>query len=193
MAAGGVHHRFAMRTHHEASISSPLRCSPPLLFPLSPRHPRRPRPRRPAPQEDLVPVCDRHQPRPDRRRARPRPLPPITTANFLHYVDTHRFDGQTFYRCDASAANEGNLIQGEAFLPARRAQALPADRARTDHPDWRSQCDRGDLDGQRRSRHHPRRLLHPTVRTCRLSTPMGRAATPTALLLSATSPREWMS
>ena len=23
---------------------------------------------------------------------------PITTANFLHYVDTHRFDGETFYR-----------------------------------------------------------------------------------------------
>jgi peptidyl-prolyl cis-trans isomerase A (cyclophilin A) len=39
---------------------------------------------------------------------------PITTANFLHYVDTHRFDGETFYRSmhtpDAKGA-DGGLIQ----------------------------------------------------------------------------------
>jgi peptidyl-prolyl cis-trans isomerase A (cyclophilin A) len=39
---------------------------------------------------------------------------PITTANFLHYVDTHRFDGETFYRAmhmaDA-AGGDGGLIQ----------------------------------------------------------------------------------
>lgn len=38
---------------------------------------------------------------------------PITTANFLHYVDTHRFDGTTFYR---AARGKGNpkvgLVQG---------------------------------------------------------------------------------
>jgi peptidyl-prolyl cis-trans isomerase A (cyclophilin A) len=35
---------------------------------------------------------------------------PITTANFLHYVDTHRFDGETFYR--AMHVGDGGLIQG---------------------------------------------------------------------------------
>jgi len=35
---------------------------------------------------------------------------PVTTANFLHYVDTHRFDGESFYR--AMPAGGGGLIQG---------------------------------------------------------------------------------
>lgn len=35
---------------------------------------------------------------------------PITTANFLHYVDTHRFDGELFYR--AMRLGDGGLIQG---------------------------------------------------------------------------------
>lgn len=35
---------------------------------------------------------------------------PITTANFLHYVDTHRFDGEVFYR--AMHLGHGGLIQG---------------------------------------------------------------------------------
>jgi peptidyl-prolyl cis-trans isomerase A (cyclophilin A) len=35
---------------------------------------------------------------------------PITTANFLHYVDTHRYDGETFYR--AMPNGTGGLIQG---------------------------------------------------------------------------------
>ncbi|HYU95462.1 MAG TPA: peptidylprolyl isomerase [Sphingomicrobium sp.] len=35
---------------------------------------------------------------------------PITTANFLHYVDTHRFDGETIYR--AMPYGQGGLIQG---------------------------------------------------------------------------------
>ena len=34
---------------------------------------------------------------------------PVTTANFLHYVDTHRFDGETFYR--AMPVGDGGLIQ----------------------------------------------------------------------------------
>ena len=51
----------------------------------------------PAPQADLVPVAidtslGRIVVALDRGHA------PITTANFLHYVDTHRFDGETFYR-----------------------------------------------------------------------------------------------
>ena len=56
----------------------------------------------PAPKEDLVPVAidtslGRIVVALDRGRA------PITTANFLHYVDTHRFDGENFYRADAHA------------------------------------------------------------------------------------------
>jgi peptidyl-prolyl cis-trans isomerase A (cyclophilin A) len=35
---------------------------------------------------------------------------PITTANFLHYIDTHRLDGETFYR--AMHVGDGGLIQG---------------------------------------------------------------------------------
>ena len=35
---------------------------------------------------------------------------PVTTANFLRYVDTHRLDGETFYR--AMHVGDGGLIQG---------------------------------------------------------------------------------
>jgi peptidyl-prolyl cis-trans isomerase A (cyclophilin A) len=35
---------------------------------------------------------------------------PITTANFLRYVDTHRFDGESFYR--SLRIGDGGLIQG---------------------------------------------------------------------------------
>ena len=68
----------------------------------------------PAPKEDLVPVAidtslGRIVIALDRGHA------PVTTANFLHYVDTHRFDGQTFYRAmhmpDADG-KDGGLIQG---------------------------------------------------------------------------------
>jgi peptidyl-prolyl cis-trans isomerase A (cyclophilin A) len=82
-----------------------------------------------------------------RSHARPAPLPkvaivtsegtitavleakraPITTANFLHYVDTHRFDGTYFYRAARSKSVKGNgLIQGgldhniaKSFLPIK--------------------------------------------------------------------------
>ena len=38
---------------------------------------------------------------------------PITTANFLHYVDTHRFDGKTFYRAARAKSNpKVGLVQG---------------------------------------------------------------------------------
>jgi peptidyl-prolyl cis-trans isomerase A (cyclophilin A) len=43
---------------------------------------------------------------------------PITTANFLHYVDTHRFDGETFYR--AMHAYGGGLIQGGVRSDTRK-------------------------------------------------------------------------
>src|SRR3954447_19342822 len=36
---------------------------------------------------------------------------PITTANFLHYVDTHRYDGESFYRV-MHAGDSGGMIQG---------------------------------------------------------------------------------
>lgn len=48
---------------------------------------------------------------------------PVTTANFLHYVDTHRYDGQNFYRVmhapDANGA-DGGLIQGGITTDARK-------------------------------------------------------------------------
>jgi len=52
---------------------------------------------------------------------------PITTANFLRYVDAHRFDGTYFYRAARSKSVPGNgLIQGgldhniaKSFLPIK--------------------------------------------------------------------------
>jgi len=48
---------------------------------------------------------------------------PITTANFLNYVDSHRFDGETFYRAmhmpDAKGG-AGGLIQGGVSSDARK-------------------------------------------------------------------------
>jgi peptidyl-prolyl cis-trans isomerase A (cyclophilin A) len=70
-----------------------------------------------APKEDLVPVAidtslGRIVIALDRGHA------PITTANFLHYVDTHRFDGETFYRSMHSETS--NLIQGGVRSDARK-------------------------------------------------------------------------
>jgi len=52
---------------------------------------------------------------------------PITTANFLRYVDAHRFDGTTFYRAARSKSFAGRgLVQGgidhnipKSFLPIK--------------------------------------------------------------------------
>jgi peptidyl-prolyl cis-trans isomerase A (cyclophilin A) len=71
----------------------------------------------PAPREDLVPVAidtsvGRIVIALDRGRA------PITTANFLHYIDAHRFDGQNFYR--AMHVGDGGLIQGGISTDARK-------------------------------------------------------------------------
>jgi peptidyl-prolyl cis-trans isomerase A (cyclophilin A) len=43
---------------------------------------------------------------------------PITTANFLHYVDTHRYDGETIYR--AMHMGDGGLIQGGVRSDTRK-------------------------------------------------------------------------
>ena len=71
----------------------------------------------PAPKEDLVPVAidtslGRIVVALDRGRA------PITTANFLHYVDTHRLDGQPFYR--ANHTGGGGLVQAGVRSDARK-------------------------------------------------------------------------
>jgi peptidyl-prolyl cis-trans isomerase A (cyclophilin A) len=71
----------------------------------------------PAPKEDLVPVAidtslGRIVIALDRGRA------PITTANFLRYVDAHRFDGETFYR--ANHTGGGGLVQAGIRSDARK-------------------------------------------------------------------------
>jgi peptidyl-prolyl cis-trans isomerase A (cyclophilin A) len=46
---------------------------------------------------------------------------PITTANFLHYVDMKRFDGMTFYRAvKVPNAPELGLVQGGVHYDPRR-------------------------------------------------------------------------
>jgi peptidyl-prolyl cis-trans isomerase A (cyclophilin A) len=48
---------------------------------------------------------------------------PVTTANFLHYVDSHRFDDEAFYRAmHMPAANgvDGGLIQAGVSSDARK-------------------------------------------------------------------------
>jgi peptidyl-prolyl cis-trans isomerase A (cyclophilin A) len=78
----------------------------------------------PAAAEDLVPVAiDTSAGRIvialDRGHA------PITTANFLHYVDTHRLDGESFYR--AMHVGDGGLIQGGITSDARKLYPPIAD------------------------------------------------------------------
>jgi peptidyl-prolyl cis-trans isomerase A (cyclophilin A) len=76
----------------------------------------------PAPKEDVVPVAldtslGRIVVALDRGHA------PITANNFLHYVDTHRLDGETFYRAlRVSHANggDGGLIQGGVRSDTRK-------------------------------------------------------------------------
>jgi peptidyl-prolyl cis-trans isomerase A (cyclophilin A) len=75
-----------------------------------------------APVEDLVPVAidtslGRIVIALDRGRA------PVTTANFLRYVDGHRLDGQNFYRAMHVAdgkGGDGGLIQGGITTDARK-------------------------------------------------------------------------
>ncbi len=69
-----------------------------------------------APQEVLVPVAI------DTRLGRivialDVGRAPVTAKNFLHYVDTHRFDGQSFYR--AMKMGDGGLVQAGIRSDAR--------------------------------------------------------------------------
>jgi peptidyl-prolyl cis-trans isomerase A (cyclophilin A) len=72
-----------------------------------------------SPTEDLVPVAidtslGRIVVALDRAHA------PVTTANFLRYVDAHRFDGQTFYRAMHIEGDPASgLIQGGVRSDAR--------------------------------------------------------------------------
>ncbi len=83
-------------------------------------------PKAPPPPPQPVPVPDRARVRLetergdivvelDGRRA------PVTTANFLAYVDQHRFDGITFYRAARTRnAEQRGFIQGGIQRSARR-------------------------------------------------------------------------
>jgi peptidyl-prolyl cis-trans isomerase A (cyclophilin A) len=71
-----------------------------------------------SPKEDLVPVAietglGRIVVALDRART------PVTTANFLKYVDAHRFEGETFYRA-MHQEDGGGLIQGGILSDARK-------------------------------------------------------------------------
>jgi peptidyl-prolyl cis-trans isomerase A (cyclophilin A) len=71
-----------------------------------------------APANDLVPVAidtsvGRIVVALDRGHA------PVTTANFLRYVEAHRYDGETFYRV-MRAGESGGMIQGGIRSDARK-------------------------------------------------------------------------
>ena len=88
-----------------------------LSAPALAQGPATPTAQAPAAKEDLVPVAidtslGRIVVGVDRGRA------PITAANFLHYVDTHRLDGETFYRAMHSAG--GGLIQAGVRSDVRK-------------------------------------------------------------------------
>ena len=73
----------------------------------------------PAPKEDLVPVAletslGRIVIALDRGRA------PVSTANFLRYVDARRYDGESFYRAMKVTGGEGGLIQGGIRSDSRK-------------------------------------------------------------------------
>ena len=73
----------------------------------------------PAPADDLVKVAlDTSAGRIvlalDRAHA------PITTANFLKYVDAGRFNGESFYRAMKVGADGGGIIQGGITTDARK-------------------------------------------------------------------------
>jgi peptidyl-prolyl cis-trans isomerase A (cyclophilin A) len=46
---------------------------------------------------------------------------PLTTANFLRYVDSHKYDGESFYR--AMPYDKGGLIQGGITSDGRKLNA----------------------------------------------------------------------
>lgn len=81
--------------------------------------PSAPTPEAVVPKEDLVPVAletglGRIVIALDRGRA------PVTTANFLKYVDAKRFDGETFYRAMRATDGKPALIQGGITTDARK-------------------------------------------------------------------------
>ena len=45
---------------------------------------------------------------------------PVTTANFLRYIDNHRLDGETFYRSMHREGGGGGLIQGGVRSDVRK-------------------------------------------------------------------------
>ena len=88
-----------------------------IAAPVLAQTPSKPATQALAPKENLVPVAidtglGRIVVGIDRGRA------PITAANFLHYVDTHRLDGENFYR--AMHAYGGGLIQAGVRSDVRK-------------------------------------------------------------------------
>ena len=84
---------------------------------------------------------------------------PITTANFLAYVDKHGSTARPFYR--AMHYGDGGLIQGGIRDGSKQ---LPPIAIETDRDDRPAQCRRRDRHGQWRTGHDAHRFLHPDHR-----------------------------
>ena len=129
----------------------------------------------PPPQPQPEPVPDRARVRIetergaiivelDGRRA------PVTTANFLAYVDQHRFDGVYFYRAARTRnAEQPRLHPGRH--PAQRPAHAAAHRARADQRDRPPPPRRRDLDGAARAGHARWAISSSPSARCRRWTP----------------------
>ena len=106
--------KHALGTALLAAISAPAFAQAPAATPAA---------EAPAPKADLVPVAidtslGRIVVALDRARA------PLTTANFLSYVESGKLDGEAFYR--AMPYGDGGLIQGGITSDGRKLSAAIA-------------------------------------------------------------------
>ena len=89
---------------------------------------------------------------------------PITTANFLKYVDAGHYDGGIVHRTVKMDNQPESTVKIEVIQagvnPDRAKDGFPGDRARADQRDRHPAQGRRDLDGARRARQRHVGLVH---------------------------------
>ena len=77
---------------------------------------------------------------------------PLTTGNFLAYVDAHKYDGESIFR--AMPYDDGGLIQGGISSDARKL-TKPVAFESTDRPGFRTPPEPSPWPPRRRVRRNP--------------------------------------